>query len=50
MLDVGATGIVVPQVHPAELAAAAVRWACYYPEGTRGMGVYRAHHYGFQVS
>ena len=50
VLDVGATGIVVPQVHSAELAAAAVRWARYYPEGTRGMGVYRANHYGFQVS
>jgi 2-dehydro-3-deoxyglucarate aldolase len=50
VLDVGATGIVVPQVHNAELAGAAVRWARYYPEGTRGMGVYRANHYGFQVS
>ena len=50
VLDVGATGIVVPQVHNAELAAQAVRFARYHPAGSRGMGVYRANHYGFQVS
>ena len=49
-LDVGATGVVVPQVHNAELAAQAVQWARYHPAGRRGMGVYRANHYGFQVS
>jgi 2-keto-3-deoxy-L-rhamnonate aldolase RhmA len=49
-LDVGATGIVVPQVHTAELAAQAVTFARYFPAGRRGMGVYRANHYGFQIS
>ena len=49
-LDIGATGVVVPQVHTAEQAALAVLWARYPPAGTRGMGVYRANHYGFQVS
>jgi 2-dehydro-3-deoxyglucarate aldolase len=49
-LDIGATGIVVPQVHTPELAAQAVQLARYHPAGRRGMGVYRANHYGFQVS
>jgi 2-keto-3-deoxy-L-rhamnonate aldolase RhmA len=49
-LDIGATGVVVPQVHTAGLAAQAVTWARYPPAGKRGMGVYRANHYGFQVS
>jgi len=49
-LDIGATGVVVPQVHTAELAALAVQWARYPPQGKRGMGVYRANHYGFQAS
>lgn len=49
-LDIGASGVVVPQVHTAEQAALAVQWARYPPLGKRGMGVYRANHYGFQVS
>jgi 2-dehydro-3-deoxyglucarate aldolase len=49
-LDIGATGVVVPQVHNAEQAALAVQWARYPPQGKRGMGVYRANHYGFQAS
>ena len=49
-LDIGATGVVVPQVHTAELAALAVQWARYPPQGKRGMGLYRANHYGFQAS
>lgn len=50
VLDIGATGVMVPQVHTAEQAALAVRWSRYPPLGTRGVGVARAHHYGFQVS
>jgi len=49
-LDIGATGVVVPQVNTPEQAALAVQWARYHPAGRRGMGVYRANHYGFQVS
>jgi 2-keto-3-deoxy-L-rhamnonate aldolase RhmA len=49
-LDIGATGVVVPQVHTPELAALAVQYARYHPAGRRGMGVYRANGYGFQVS
>lgn len=50
VLDSGATGVMVPQVHTAEQAAQAVRWAHYPPEGTRGMGIARAQGYGFRVA
>src|SRR5687767_14112986 len=41
-LDLGAHGVVVPQVNTAADAAAAVRWARYAPEGARGVGFGRA--------
>jgi 2-keto-3-deoxy-L-rhamnonate aldolase RhmA len=46
-LDIGAVGIIVPQVNSAEQAAQVVRWAKYSPAGTRGVGAARAHGYGF---
>jgi len=46
VLDLGAAGIVVPQVNTAEQAAAVVRYARYAPAGARGVGVARAHRYG----
>lgn len=46
-LDMGAAGIIVPQVETAEQAALAVRYSRYAPEGERGMGLARAHRYGF---
>lgn len=46
-LDLGAHGIMVPQVETAEQAAEAVRLARYAPAGERGMGLSRAHGYGF---
>ena len=46
-LDIGAAGIIVPQVNSAEQAAQVVRWAKYPPVGTRGVGAGRAHGYGF---
>ena len=46
-LDVGAAGIIAPLVNSAEQAAQVVRWAKYAPLGTRGVGVGRAHGYGF---
>ena len=49
-LDMGAAGILVPQVETAEQAAEAVRCARYAPEGGRGMGLARAHRYGFGFS
>jgi 2-dehydro-3-deoxyglucarate aldolase len=45
-LDLGAHGIIVPQVNSAEQAANVVRWARYAPEGARGVGLARAHGYG----
>ena len=45
-LDLGAHGIIVPQVNTPEQAANVVRWARYAPEGARGVGLARAHGYG----
>jgi 2-dehydro-3-deoxyglucarate aldolase len=46
VLDLGAHGIIVPQVDTAEQAANVVRFARYAPEGARGVGLARAHGYG----
>ncbi len=46
-LDAGATGIIVPQVNSAEQARLAVSYAKYPPTGQRGVGISRAHGYGF---
>jgi 2-keto-3-deoxy-L-rhamnonate aldolase RhmA len=46
VLDLGADGIIVPQVNTAEQAANVVRWARYPPVGARGVGLARAHGYG----
>jgi 2-keto-3-deoxy-L-rhamnonate aldolase RhmA len=45
-LDLGASGIIAPQVNSAKAAAQVVSWARYPPEGTRGVGLARAHGYG----
>src|SRR5262245_31993576 len=47
-LDLGAHGIIVPQVNTAEQAADVVRFARYAPEGARGVGLARAHGYGLE--
>ena len=49
-LDVGASGIIVPQVNTAEQAAEVVRLARYAPAGSRGVGVARAHGYGLHLA
>lgn len=46
-LDIGASGVIVPQVNTAEQAACVVRWGRYPPAGGRGLGIARAQHYGF---
>ncbi|WP_339734069.1 aldolase/citrate lyase family protein [uncultured Gimesia sp.] len=46
-LDLGADGIIAPQVNSAEQAEKIVSWSRYSPEGTRGVGLGRAHGYGF---
>jgi len=45
-LDIGAAGIIVPQVRTAEEAQQAVRCCRYPPEGLRSVGIARAHGYG----
>lgn len=45
-LDIGASGIIVPQINNAEEAQAAVHAAKYPPKGKRGVGLARAHEYG----
>ena len=42
VLDLGAQGIIVPQVNTAQDVATAVRYAKYPPEGIRGVGGDRA--------
>ncbi len=46
-LDAGAAGIIVPQVNSAEQAQQVVSWCRYPPQGRRGIGLSRAHAYGF---
>ncbi len=48
VLDMGATGIIAPQVNSTEQAADVVRFARYSPEGARGVGLGRAQGYGTQ--
>ncbi len=45
-LDIGASGIIVPQVNTANPARSVVASCKYPPEGTRGVGIGRAHSYG----
>ncbi len=45
-LDIGAAGIIVPQVNSAEQAEQIVQFSKYPPLGSRGVGIGRAHGYG----
>lgn len=47
-LDIGAAGIIAPQVNSVEAAEGVVRFSKYSPEGTRGVGIARAHGYGLK--
>jgi 2-dehydro-3-deoxyglucarate aldolase len=47
-LDLGAVGVIVPQVNTAEQAARVVGYARYAPAGARGVGLARAHGYGMR--
>ncbi len=49
-LDIGATGIIVPQVNSAKTAERIVQFSKYPPEGARGVGIGRAHGYGASFS
>lgn len=46
VLDLGAVGVIAPQVNDAATAAAVVSAARYAPQGSRGVGLARAHGYG----
>jgi 2-keto-3-deoxy-L-rhamnonate aldolase RhmA len=46
VLDLGADGVIVPQVNTAQQASDAVRFSRYAPRGVRGVGLARAHGYG----
>jgi 2-keto-3-deoxy-L-rhamnonate aldolase RhmA len=50
VLDLGAQGVIVPQVNSPEMAADVVRFSRYSPAGTRGVGLARAQRYGFQFA
>lgn len=50
VLDLGATGIIVPQTNTAAQVADAVRFARYAPDGARGVGLARAQGYGFRFA
>jgi 2-dehydro-3-deoxyglucarate aldolase len=47
-LDIGAAGIVAPQVNSANAAVRIVDYAKYVPVGSRGVGIARAHAYGLR--
>ena len=49
-LDMGAAGIIVPQVNTAEQAEKIVGFSRYAPEGIRGVGVGRAQGYGLNFN
>ena len=46
MLDVGASGIIAPQVNTVAQAQQVVNYAKYPPQGERGVGIARAQRYG----
>jgi len=48
-LDIGAAGIIAPQVNSVEHAQRIVQAAKYAPAGQRGLGVARAHRYGLRI-
>ena len=50
VLDLGAAGIIAPQVNSVEHAKDIVRFARYSPEGSRGVGLGRAHGYGMRFA
>ena len=49
-LDLGAAGIITPQVNTPEQAASVVDFCRYPPLGSRGTGLARAHGYGLQFA
>jgi len=50
MLDIGADGIIAPQVNSADEARRIVEWCKYPPQGVRGVGLARAQGYGLDFA
>jgi 2-dehydro-3-deoxyglucarate aldolase/4-hydroxy-2-oxoheptanedioate aldolase len=50
LLDAGADGLIFPQVNTAAQAEKIVQLCKYPPEGTRGVGLARAHGYGLKFN
>ena len=50
MLDIGADGIIAPQVNNADEARQIVQWCKYPPQGVRGVGLARAQGYGLDFA
>lgn len=50
MLDIGADGIIAPQVNTADQARRIVDWCKYPPRGVRGVGLARAQGYGLDFT
>lgn len=48
VLDLGAAGVIVPMVNTVDQADAVVQAARYSPQGSRGVGLARAHGYGLR--
>ncbi len=48
ILDLGAAGVIIPQVNTADQAAEAVRYSKFPPLGARGVGLGRANGYGMR--
>lgn len=47
-LDIGAAGVIVPQVHNSSQAKDIINQCKYSPDGDRGIGIGRAHKYGIE--
>lgn len=50
LLDIGPAGVIIPQVKSAQEAAEVVQYCRYPPEGTRSVGLSRAHGYGMRFA
>jgi len=50
VLDIGADGIIAPQVNTADEARRIVEWCRYPPQGVRGVGLARAQGYGLDFA
>ena len=50
ILDIGVDGIIVPLVNSADEAQKIIRFCKYPPDGSRSVGISRAHEYGMKFN